>query len=80
MIVNREKKIDVNQEMRDQIGEGGLMSQNQINIDRENQMIGQWKQLFKKSSSNSLLGVQQPLGLAGARDNQESPTGYLYQL
>ncbi|KZS21454.1 Neither inactivation nor afterpotential protein C [Daphnia magna] len=72
---DREKKIDVNQEMRDQIGEGGLMSQNQINIDRENQMIGQWKQLFKKSSSNSLLGVQQPLGLAGARDNQESPTG-----
>lgn len=62
----RDKKIDVNEEIRNQLGEGGLVSQNQINIDRENQMIGQWKQLFKKASSGSLVESQQPLASSPA--------------
>lgn len=68
------KKLDVNQEIRNQLGEGGLVSQNQINIDRENQMIGQWKQLFKKSSSGSLVGSQQPL----ATSPGNKPIGKLF--
>ena len=55
----RDKKIDISQEMRNQLGEGGLISQNQINLDRENHLLGQWKQLLKTASSNSLLGDQQ---------------------
>ena len=47
--------------MRNQLDEGGLMSQNQINLDRENHLLGQWKQLLKTASSNSLLGAQKPL-------------------
>lgn len=65
----RDKKIDLNQEMRMQLGGGGLISQNQINIDRENQLIGQWKVLAKRASSNSLLGA--PLASTESRDNQE---------
>ncbi|EFX77076.1 hypothetical protein DAPPUDRAFT_305891 [Daphnia pulex] len=71
---DRDKKIDVNQEIRNQLGEGGLVSQNQINIDRENQMIGQWKQLFKKASSGSLVESQQPLASSPAN----KPIGKLF--
>lgn len=71
VIAIRDKKIDLSQEMRNQLGSGGLVSQNQINVNRENQLLGQWKHLVKRASSGSLHGAQQPLVSIGARGNQE---------
>lgn len=71
MTANRDRKIDINQEMRNQLGGGGLISQNQINVDRENQLLGQWKHLVKRTSASNLFAAQQPLVTIQPRENQE---------
>lgn len=50
------RKVDLKQEMRDAlVGGGGLvMSQNRMNIERENQVIGQWQNLLKTATSSAL--------------------------
>ena len=55
--------------MREVLGDGGIaMSQNRLNMDRENKLIGQWKTVLKSAAAgsdqnnpnNKFLGVQEP--------------------
>ena len=41
-------------EMREVLGDGGIaMSQNRLNMDRENQLIGQWKNVLKSAAATN---------------------------
>ena len=52
--LNRGVKVDLNMEMREVLGDGGIaMSQNRLNMDRENQLIGQWKNVLKSAAATS---------------------------
>lgn len=61
--------MDLNMEVREVLGDGGIaMSQNRLNMDRENQLIGQWKNVLKsaaasndKNSSSGLLNTPEQL-------------------
>lgn len=56
------KKIDLNEAMREVLvdGSGLVKSQNQINMDRESQMIGQWKNILKNVSAAALKPSSSP--------------------
>ena len=68
--------MDLNEAMREVLGEG-VVSQNRLNIERQDKMIGEWKNVLKNVVGLSHQSILSAAAKPGKTSSQSEPKRFL---